>query len=1401
MINNQEEQEKYEVLNNSYTNIHAFIRDNVYEYKNFEESPVDPIPVGSICEDEYRLNSGTLTSHQKWNVDDTMESSFLNAQRLYNQIKFQEDQLIRSDEVEKRAGLALKIKPAQGFFDDNVHYFSDINYSSLQTNFDVKIEPLTAIEFFGYFTPDVTGEWTFQIPNLYINHLWISNDYALYDYIKTNADISKTKGHGMTGKSTKLFLKKGHYYPIRIHLCNTEKTAFKGPLLKMISPTNQSYIGNTDFQYLNTLINNGDIFMKKLFYFGLTKNPNTNGYQCHFVDSTADNYNVISRLKNNLPLIYYHEKLPTALNYVSNMYNEQARLNDSIYVQTPIGSQIQVQNSRWGLDKDRVENQRYTVQEKYNPSIPSERSELYKNVPYQYDGYNNFKGKGAFMQAFEGNWNEDVNWFNGKKPVEAKEVGSIGYNYRDSGHQGIIQDWLPRGRTYVFECDVKPSIGWHLQFILESNHNKAVLYTNGNSRHSGKLADGKGKLVETAPHNDYYSKRAGSEMFHHADELSKIKVIIYSGNGDGVRLHWRHRWKQRRGWAWGGWEHVNSDRMNSTHDVNAFATKNATKEVKINPEPTKTVWKDNWVTIPSSVDTTGEVSNMVQANTLNLFGNYNDVFGDPAKGFDDKWFRLKYGFTQDLSDSRGGVDKKNIFIDKNGQLVFEYDYFDKTSKQPISNISRRELCKDPKKCEYELVVEDDGSLSVYNNDQEELWNRQFLKNINVNDLEENEDWLRNPARTNTLSMNDKLLSAGMSIEDEASDASVVPVESFVGYRENMVNNQAKDSSMIASDVVLEKHMKIGEVEFKNNFGIEFDLTLYYQAGKIGNYESLFCITPVATGENQIMLNSNFNENPANWSIRFGICQGTNKLLIYVFDEKQNMQSICKIETPVGKKQNFKFIISGNNLQFYKGDEKVIDKTITISEKLKSGTGHVYTSEKIVSDDYEIPDNINGIVANARIQNLKIITNEEPLSVYSLAPSMKRLKGKGEIRGVKEIISNNGKFKLHFTDNGQLTLSYCKKSYSSAKSSSGIINYTTSEHVNNGTQILYLYRISATGLMGKKALMRTNTRKNIQTLEIVPNEFNKVFEGTSFTRVESAFPLLTNADYQTLNKSSGSVMNSQYSVFDATRAECQKSCLEDEKCEHFFHMNTRTGGKCMKDATSNSIAIYSNDENNNISTNNNISSSNMYTKNFKINTGCGANKPETLSYGNIDSYSNYEVMYNSNLENDPNKTYYCSSKYYQGKKDTLKNTYTSKSSVLDKDSDSLEGFRSFEGFSQNCGTVDCVAGKIDNISSKAKNVELVQQEISNRNNENAAKFSKIVKNMKDVNELEDKSSFFGSEIPDTYKRKLTSKRPDVDAYDGLKKDAKELLMYENMMYTIATLSAATIVITAIILARE
>ena len=56
------------------------------------------------------------------------------------------------------------------------------------------------------------------------------------------------------------------------------------------------------------------------------------------------------------------------------------------------------------------------------------------------------------------------------------------------------------------------------------------------------------------------------------------------------------------------------------------------------------------------------------------------------------------------------------------------------------------------------------------------------------------------------------------------------------------------------------------------------------------------------------------------------------------------------------------------------------------------------------------------------------------------------------------------------------------------------------------------------------------------------------------------------------------------------------------------------------------------------------------------------------------------------------------------------------------------------------------------------------------------------------------------IPDIYKKKLDTKVKGT-VEDARQNDTKTLLIYENTMYTVATIAAATIVVTAIVLARE
>ena len=62
------------------------------------------------------------------------------------------------------------------------------------------------------------------------------------------------------------------------------------------------------------------------------------------------------------------------------------------------------------------------------------------------------------------------------------------------------------------------------------------------------------------------------------------------------------------------------------------------------------------------------------------------------------------------------------------------------------------------------------------------------------------------------------------------------------------------------------------------------------------------------------------------------------------------------------------------------------------------------------------------------------------------------------------------------------------------------------------------------------------------------------------------------------------------------------------------------------------------------------------------------------------------------------------------------------------------------------------------------------------------------------------SQFSTTDMDIFKKDMPLK-PETNVSEAREKDAKLLLKYENTLYTIATLSAATIIITTIILARE
>ena len=60
--------------------------------------------------------------------------------------------------------------------------------------------------------------------------------------------------------------------------------------------------------------------------------------------------------------------------------------------------------------------------------------------------------------------------------------------------------------------------------------------------------------------------------------------------------------------------------------------------------------------------------------------------------------------------------------------------------------------------------------------------------------------------------------------------------------------------------------------------------------------------------------------------------------------------------------------------------------------------------------------------------------------------------------------------------------------------------------------------------------------------------------------------------------------------------------------------------------------------------------------------------------------------------------------------------------------------------------------------------------------------------------------FNKEIPSKFSKTLPA-RPTTTVADAREKDSKNIAVYENTLYTVATLSAATILITTIILMRD
>ena len=457
-----------------------------------------------------------------------------------------------------------------------------------------------------------------------------------------------------------------------------------------------------------------------------------------------------------------------------------------------------------------------------------------------------------------------------------------------------------------------------------------------------------------------------------------------------------------------------------------------------------------------------------------------------------------------------------------------------------------------------------------------------------------------------------------------------------------------------------------------------------------------------------------------------------------------------------------------------------------------------------------PINIYSTLNNGDLLTNEIVELEPPLKVH------------------KSIRSDNGKFKLAF-EGTDLCIYYCVPSYDTKEG----IDYTSNIHsaiyANEPAQYFYLYRPKANPLAGHIVATQHNTTAGFKDLKIVPFSHNQILIDGSVNTVNGVYPVIcdslddtcdANVNFASLGPpvdvpnntkvkfaSLGPVTGGpNYFYFDVSNIEqCSDACLSEPNCQHFFHINTSTGiQKCLRDnkANPNPLTTYNNPDPEYIST----SSVNMRT--YTINDqdpDCYIGKE--ISQEPTKDFSNYITLYNADVSNNVNKIGLCGDSSYNQISDYINSAngffsggdpYISRPDWLQcGTTEQFTNFKTYESFDGTCGTAQCLVDELDRIgATRAAEFNEKQEKVGVMEEKIDKEYTDLGVNVKkkDLKRIQ-------KEIPSKYTKKLYSARPESTVLDARETDSNEIAIYENTLYTISTLTAATIIISAIILTRD
>ena len=783
-----EEENIYNNIDNAHSNMQTIMDNKSYKYLEISQDLLNPIDVGSFSVDEYGANSGSsLITQEIWSLQDTAASCFRNAQKLYSKMLFEENKKINSNSVSKDPkGLAVRIKSSKGYLQKNVNYFQDKSIDKYVNNFEsITIKKETCVEYFGYFRAYESGNYTFRIAAPEKGYqLWITNDYALYDFKRDNADINKKddlnhkdRGTIVNGeKQVVVSLRKDYYYPIRVQFCAGKVNDFTSMLIKITSPSGKFiYKNENDYKYFVTLTENGSPFYKKLLYYALLRTTDNLKsqyplYKCIFIERKSSNYDVIINSKVNEPLIYFYQEIPTDVTYESDVKTVEVKKGVKTTIEPPAGAEITVLDAKYGTTEQLKRDDGGFQTFKHTEHKYTHDPYIFKWTEQRWDPYiKNNNGNGFCWRRYDGYWHGSDNFVNNSKKSHTTQIKrrKEGVPHNSTGHSYIDHHNLPQHTTYIIQGQLRTRNSRDNNVTIQvyfASDDYAKWWIGNRERTNG---------YRGATNNNSFTMQT---KVRYLDKLH-LTCIIGNHGGPGYARCWIRKWVPKTGihqhcnrrrcrrWHstdesyWTGWS-----QLSSYYSVTHYTTddwyprtvtdnKQETRYNEIKPTPTYEKWIHDWVNLPSMVNETTNVSSRVKGDQLIIPGSDHNTYVDPCPGINcnDKitlTTQYKYNEIFDAYDPKKQITNRNIQLNSNGELVFGYNYDNKNNTSLISVLENYRKCQDAKSCGNFIVLDDNGNISIYfgdsnapQNDPKQIWTKKLLPdNVNMDELVVNPKW-------------------------------------------------------------------------------------------------------------------------------------------------------------------------------------------------------------------------------------------------------------------------------------------------------------------------------------------------------------------------------------------------------------------------------------------------------------------------------------------------------------------------------------------------------------------------------------------------------------------------------------------------------------------------------------